>query len=151
MLRTAPWRRAPLLLLRRPVVFFGIVVATAVLAVAASAGVLFASTLGSASLQAQAADDCPERSMPTYTNVPQPSDLVRVNAAGVAAMRAAGVPGSAYWVDMTGTFVQSTQVTLFSRADALQHVTLLTPDHGQRGAWFPDDFAPRWVPRLAGK
>lgn len=140
-IRTAPWRRAPLLLLRRPVIFCGLAVATGVLAIAASAGPLFASTLGTASLRAQAADDCAQRSMPSVYTLPEPDYLVHVNAAGVAAIRSAGIPGHAYWADTTGAAIQATQITLFARAGALEHVQLLTPDHGQAGAWFPDDFA----------
>ena len=47
--------------------FAGIVVATAVPALAASAGLLSVSTLGTASLHAQAAETCPENSMPTIS------------------------------------------------------------------------------------
>lgn len=155
VLGMSPWRRALLLLLRRPVVFLGVAVATAVLAVAASAGVLFASTLGTASLQAQAGDDCPEASMPRvggamFGQSLRPGQLAKINADGVTALRQAGVPGQAYWVDLTGAQVQATQVTLFARPDALSHVQLLTPNTGQRGAWFPDDFAAKVNARAGG-
>lgn len=139
--RTASWRRAPLLLFQRPVVLFGIVAATGVLAVAASAGVLFASTLGTASLRAQARDACAEASIPRTTRCRRRSTSSGWNAAGVAAMRRVGIPGRAYWVDTTSAMIQSTQVTLFARAGALDHVRLLTPNRGQAGAWFPDGFA----------
>ena len=129
------------MLLHLPVLFLAVVVATGVLVVAASMGVLFASTLGTASLQTQAAEDCPEQSMPTLWALPQPVDLPRVNRAGVAAMRASGVVDDAYWVDVTGTSIQGLPVTIYAREGALAHVHTLTPDHGQTGAWFPDDVA----------
>jgi putative ABC transport system permease protein len=138
---TAPWWRAPALLLGRPVVFCAITLATAVLAVAASAGTLFASTLGTAALAAQAAGECPERAMPTFSMIPDPRYLAEANASGVAAMRTAGISGSAYWVDLTATYVRGAQVTLYARAGALQHVRRLSPDRGLAGVWVPDDFA----------
>jgi putative ABC transport system permease protein len=142
----APWRRAPLLLLSRPVIFAGIVVATAVLALAASAGLLLVSTLGTASLRAQAAESCPETSMPTisgsvYLDPGVGDRLPDVNAAGVTALRRAGVPGRGYWVDISSNQFQATPLTLFSRAGVLGHVRTLTLNRGQAGAWLPDDFA----------
>jgi putative ABC transport system permease protein len=146
LLQTAPWRRAPLLLLSRPVVFAGIAVASAVLALAASAGLLFGSTLGTASLRAQAAESCPESSMPTisgsvYLDPGVRDRLPDVNAAGVTALHRAGVPGDGYWVDISRSQFQATPVTLFARAGSLGHVHTLTPNRGQPGLWFPDDFA----------
>lgn len=139
-LASGPWLRAPLLLLRRPVVFLAIVVSTAVLGIAASSGVLFTSTLGTASLDAQAAGDCPELSMPSFFAALTAGDTATENAAGAAAMRRAGLRDP-YWVDLAGAQIQSVRITLYSRAGALDHVTLLTPNHGQPGAWFPDTFA----------
>jgi putative ABC transport system permease protein len=137
---SGPWLRAPLLLLRRPVVFLAIVVSTAVLAVATSSGVLFTSTLGTASLNAQAAGDCPELSMPSFFAALAAGDTATENAAGAAAMRRAGLRDP-YWVDLAGAQIQSVRITLYARAGALAHVHTLTPNHGQPGAWFPDTFA----------
>jgi putative ABC transport system permease protein len=146
VLGTAPWQRAPLLLLRRPVIFLGIAIATGVLAIAASAGVLFASTLGTASLRAQAAESCPEDSMPAlsaamFLDPGAHVSLTQVNDAGVTALRRAGIPGAGYAVDLTGGAIGPAPVTLFSRVGALDHVETLTPDAGQAGVWFPSDFA----------
>jgi len=139
-LLSGPWLRAPLLLVRRPVVFLAIVVSTAVLGIAASSGVLFTSTLGTASLNAQAADDCPELSMPSFSALVAGGDTAAENAAGSAAMRHAGLP-SPYWVDLAVAKIQSVPITLYARAGALAHVQTLTPDDGQPGAWFPSTFA----------
>ncbi|HZY76193.1 MAG TPA: FtsX-like permease family protein [Jatrophihabitantaceae bacterium] len=137
---SGPWLRAPLSLLRRPVVLLAVVVSTAVLAIAASSGVLFTSTLGTASLDAQAADDCPELSMPSFNAAVSGGRTPAENAAGAAAMRQAGLSG-AYWVDLAAAQIQTVPITLFARVGALAHVQPLTPDHGQPGAWFPDTFA----------
>ncbi|HEU5008413.1 MAG TPA: hypothetical protein VFT67_15665, partial [Jatrophihabitantaceae bacterium] len=139
-LASGPWLRAPLLLLRRPIVFLAIVVSTAVLGIAASSGVLFTSTLGTASLDAQAVDDCPELSMPSFFAALTAGDTASENAAGAAAMRRAGLRDP-YWVNLAGAQIQSVRITLYSRVGALDHVTLLTPNQGQPGAWFPDTFA----------
>lgn len=139
-LASGPWLRAPLLLLRRPVVFLAIVVSTAVLGIAASSGVLFTSTLGTASLDAQAADDCPELSMPSFFAATKAGNTAAENAAGAAAMRRAGLRDP-YWVDLAGAQIQSVRITLYARTGALAHVHTLTPNHGQPGAWLPDTFA----------
>lgn len=140
-LTCSPWTRAPLLLLRRPSVFLAIAAATAVLAIAASSGVLFLSTLGTASLRAQAADDCPEASLPSMQARVGGAQLAAENAAGATAMRSAGALGVPYWVDILGSQIQATPVTLYARQGALAHVRTITPNHGQPGAWIPDDFA----------
>ena len=128
-LLSAPWTRAPLLLLRRPVVFVAIAVATAVLAVAAASGVLFLSTVGTASLQVQAAADCPELSRPAF-EADVPSDrLAADDAAGLAAMRSASGT-SAYSAAISTARIQSSPVDLYSRPGALDHVSKLTPDDG---------------------
>jgi putative ABC transport system permease protein len=140
LLGAGPWLRAPLLLLRRPVVFLAIVVSTAVLGIAASSGVLFTSTLGTASLNAQAAGDCPELSMPSFDALVSGGGTAAENAAGAEAMRRVGLRDP-YWVDLAGTQIQTVPITLFSRVGALEHVDTLTPNHGQPGAWFPDTTA----------
>ena len=53
VLRTAPWVRAPGLLLRRPVLLAAIAGTFALLAVAAASGPLFLSSVGAAALQRQ--------------------------------------------------------------------------------------------------
>lgn len=50
VLRTAPWRRAPRLLLRRPAVLAAVAGTSALLAIAAASGPLFLSSAGAAAL-----------------------------------------------------------------------------------------------------
>jgi putative ABC transport system permease protein len=138
-LSTAPWLRAPLLLARRPSVFGAIVGAVAILTIAAASGVLFLSTLGTASLRAQAADDCPEYSLPGASASVDGPDVVRANRTGTARFHAAGLP-TPYTTDVGSATVQASMVHLFSRAGALEHVQRLTRSAGA-GAWFPDVFA----------
>jgi putative ABC transport system permease protein len=139
VLTTAPWLRAPLLLTRRPSVFLAIVGAAAILTIAASSGVLFLSTLGTASLRAQAADDCPQYSQPSVSADVSGSELASVRAGGIGQFRAAGLPAS-YTSELSLTTVQASTVHLFSRPGALAHVHRLTPANGT-GVWFPDVFA----------
>ena len=137
---TAPWRRAPLLLLRQPAVFLALVGASAILAVAAASGPLFLSTIGTASLHAQARQSCPEDAQPTV--------LASVPTSGVAAAAADGVRDFAAqglrpaYVAADGyAHVGTGLVHLFARPGALAHVTRLTADTGAAGVWVPDTFA----------
>jgi putative ABC transport system permease protein len=141
VLSTSPWTRAPLLLLRRPSVFLAIVGAAAVLAIAAASGVLFLSTLGTASLQAQAAADCPESSLPSATaNIPG-SQLAEVRAGGTARFRSEGL-ATPYTAEVGSSRIQDSSIHLLNREGALEHVKTLTPVAGAgAGAWFPDVFA----------
>lgn len=136
---TAPWLRAPLLLTRRPSVFLAIVGAAAILTIAASSGVLFLSTLGTASLRAQAASDCPQYSQPSVSADVTGSDLASVRAGGVKQFSAAGLPAP-YTSELSLINVQASTVHLFSRPGAVAHVQKLTPADGT-GVWFPDVFA----------
>ena len=139
-LTSTPWTRAPRLLLRRPVVFVSILLASAVLAIAASSGVLFLSTIGTASLRTEAAADCPELSLPAFTAQTQPAELAAADTAGRSALQSA--TGDPTYSATTATAqVQATRVNLFARTGALDHVQTLTPRTGAAGAWLPDDFA----------
>jgi putative ABC transport system permease protein len=141
VLSTSPWTRAPLLLLRRPSVFLAIVGAAVVLAIAAASGVLFLSTLGTASLQAQAAADCPESSLPSATASITGSQLAGVRAGGTARFRSQGLP-TPYTAEVGSSRIQDSSVHLLNRKGALEHVRTLTPVAGAgAGAWFPDVFA----------
>ena len=138
---TSPWRRAPLLLVRHPAVFLAIMAATAVLAIAASSGVLFLSTLDTASLQSQAALDCPERSMPAFAGQVSTSDqLPQARRDGLKAMTSHDPLGTPFAVEIGFARVQSVPITLYSRDDALDHVTKLRGSGGP-GVWVPDAFA----------
>jgi putative ABC transport system permease protein len=136
---TAPWLRAPLLLTRRPSVFLAIVGAAAILAIAASSGVLFLSTLGTASLRAQAADDCPQYSQPSVSTKVSGTELASVRTGGIHQFGAAGLPNP-YTSELSLINIQASTVHLFSRPGAVAHVQKLTPANG-KGVWFPDVFA----------
>ena len=88
VLRTAPWRRAPLLVLRHPAVLLAVAGTCALLAMAAASGPLFLSSVGAASLQGRVAEQCPEADRPAVSAPPGrvQGDTVR------AAMAAAGLP-----------------------------------------------------------
>jgi putative ABC transport system permease protein len=137
---TSPWVRAPLLLLRQPVVFLAIVAATGILAIAAASGPLFLSTIGTASLHAQAQQRCPESAQPTV-NALLPGDALPAAAKdGVSSFARSGLP-PAYYSANGYAHVGSSLVHLFSRKGALDHVTKLTPDTGAAGVWLPNVFA----------
>jgi putative ABC transport system permease protein len=141
VLGTAPWLRGPVLLVRRPTVFLAVLAATAVLSVAACSGVLFLSTLGTASLQVQSRDDCVEGSAPQFILGARPDRLAAVNGKAESVMRGASSRGQSHVVDLLSVNVQSGPVTLFAREGAIDHVQKLTPDTGRVGAWFPESFA----------
>jgi putative ABC transport system permease protein len=137
---TAPWRRAPLLLLRRPVVFLAIVGAACILAIAAASGPLFLSTIGTASLHAQAEQSCPEDAQPTATAMVGGTQLSSVSADGIRAFDNNGLTGA--YVSADGyAHIGPSLVHLYSRSDALDHVTRITPNTGARGVWLPDTLA----------
>lgn len=140
VLGATPWSRAPLLLLRRPTVFLAIAGAAGVLSVAAASGPLFLSTLGTASLQAQAASACPEYGLPTVTTQASAPRAAATTRIGDEAFRAQGLP-TPIVSDVGLAHVEAAGVHLFAKAGALDHVHKLTPDAGQRGVWFPDVFA----------
>ncbi|MDT4936339.1 MAG: putative transport system permease protein [Pseudonocardiales bacterium] len=142
-LRTSPWLRGPILLLRHPAVFLAIVAATAVLAIAAASGVLFVSTLDTASLQNQAAGDCPERSMPGFSSDVPAADAAGARVTGLRAMSAHEPLGTPYAVELGYATVQTVPVNFYSRPGALDHVTKLRSVGGP-GAWIPDNFVQQW-------
>lgn len=138
-LAAAPWRRAPLLLLRQPSVFLAVVGAVAILSIAAASGGLFLSTLGTASLRAQTAGDCPEAGLPSVSADVSGPQISAVRAGGAAQFRAGGLR-TPYTTEFGSATVQDSTVHLFSRPGALQHVQRLTPSAGA-GVWVPDVFA----------
>ncbi len=150
----SPWRRGPGLLLRRPVVFVAVALASAVLAIAAASGVLFLSTVGSAALHARAAADCPEAALPGATTWADPRGLDAARAAGQAQFRAAALPDP-YSVSVAVTQVLGAPAELLSRAGALDHVVKLTAatPAGQSGAgvWIPNDLAARGHLRVGSR
>lgn len=148
-LRTSPWTRGPVLLLRHPVVFLSIVAATAVLAIAASSGVLFVSTLDTAALQHEAQNDCAERSMPGFSADIPTNSLAAGRTAMLKTMAAHDSLGTPYAVELGYATVGATPVNFYSRDGALAHVTKVQ-DAGGSGAWIPDNFVAQWNVKAGG-
>lgn len=147
VLRTAPWRRAPLLVLRHPAVLLAVAGTCALLAMAAASGPLFLSSVGAASLQGRVAEQCPEADRPTASAPPG-----RVQDGTVrAAMAGAGLPApyavtevlvsAPFGVNTTGT-----QLTVYGRADAFEHVRRIRG--GGSGLWVSDLEAARQRVRI---
>lgn len=136
---TSPWLRAPVLLMRHPAVFLAIVAATAVLTIAAASGGLFVSTLDTASLQAQAAHDCPERSMAGFGAQVDAKDAALARKQGLAALDKRQPLGTPYAVEIAFAQLQTFQITLYSRPGALDHVTKVRGVGGP-GVWIPDNY-----------
>jgi putative ABC transport system permease protein len=148
VLTSSPWTRAPLLLLRKPSVFVAIVGAVAVLAIAAASGVLFLSTIGTASLQAQAADDCPEYSLPALSAEVPGAKLNAAVSAGTSGISASGLP-TPYAVGVGSASVENgLLVHLLDYPGALDHVQRVSG--GGPGAWVPDTFATKLGLRAGG-
>ncbi|GAB2460399.1 FtsX-like permease family protein [Jatrophihabitans fulvus] len=147
-LATLPWRRAPLLLLRRPAVFVAIVAATAVLGIAAASGPLFLSTVGTASLASQAGQTCPENSEPGMTVTVPGARAAIMTGRGEQALRRQGL-ATPRVVSIAEARVQRSFVHVFAAAGALDHVRTLTP-RGASGVWVPDTFAAKLGLRPGG-
>lgn len=157
---SAPWRRAPLLLLRTPGVVLALVLATAILGIAAASGPLFLASTGSATLTRGVEADCIEQSSPSVSNpaVAETAlgfgDFYRQQTGAeiengdhivTGAMQEIALP-TPYRVLIhdaelrPGTDPVNTSVTLFSRADALEHVEIVAGTDGP-GLWVSDRFA----------
>ncbi|MDT4931169.1 MAG: putative transport system permease protein [Pseudonocardiales bacterium] len=145
---TLPWRRAPILLFRQPVVFLAIVGAAAILAVAAASGPLFLSTIGTASLNAQAAQTCPESSLPGMATNVSGAQAASTERLGRQTMQRNALPNP-YSVAVGETHVQNSLIHLYGRPGALDHVTKLTKSAGS-GAWVPNVFAAKLGVRPGG-
>ena len=142
VLRTAPWVRAPGLLLRRPVLLAAIAGTFALLAVAAASGPLFLSSVGAAALQRQVAAKCPEADRPAVTTaISGAPGLVAGDRELRAGVTAAGLPPT-YRVDEIGITARfgpggvPIPLSVYSRADMFDHVTRLSG--GGSGLWVSD-------------
>ncbi|MGH8960786.1 MAG: hypothetical protein ACRDWT_06195 [Jatrophihabitantaceae bacterium] len=152
-LATSPWRRAPLLLLlRSPGVFVSCLLAAAILSMAASSGVLFLASTGTAALHNEAGLECPESSQPGITNdlgptqyasaEQSPAGLRRGDPAVRSAMTSSGLPDpylvATSYVSVAGG--PPAGALLFARPGALSHVQLVA-SAGGTGVWVPQSFA----------
>ena len=152
-LRTAPWLRAPVLLLRRPVVAAAVAGSCVLLAIAAASGPLFLASVGSAALQRNVSVQCPEADMPSLSrsDVRSAAAIKSDDAAVRSAMAGVGLP-----VPYRVTVAQPTAnlgrqasqpLTFYGRRDALDHVQKLRGTGGS-GVWISDLEAGRQNVRL---
>lgn len=153
-LRSAPWRRAPLLLLRRPVVALAVAGTCALLAVAAASGPLFLASVGASALQRTVAEQCPEADVPAVrrSDPQSAADIRRADAEARAALAATGLPAPyrvtvAQPIAQLGRDPQPQQLTFYGRADALDHVQKVRASAGA-GLWISDREAERRNVRL---
>jgi putative ABC transport system permease protein len=150
ILGTAPWRRAPGLLLRRPAVLAAIAGTCALLAIAAASGPLFLSSAGAAALQRRVAAQCPEADRPAVVGEPGPATSASVRAATVAA----GLPAP-YEVTTDqirapfGTNPDRMDLTLYARADVFAHVRKIRG--GGEGLWVSDLDARRYGVKIGDR
>lgn len=154
---TPPWRRAPWLLARQPIVFLALVLAAAVLAVATSSGPLFLASAGTAALHINATGGCPQSgepglvqaaaspNYPRFDSTGSTARLPRDDAAVKAAMIRRGLPspylvaGSTVPLNAPTTALPAA-ANLFYRPGALDHVVKRDGGPG-RGVWIPADVA----------
>ena len=144
---STPWRRAPFLLLRRPVVLASAAGACLVLAASMAAVPLFLSSSGTASLERQAAERCSVASGATLNATAESS---RFAAAAQATSRhrpelGPGIVTRLPLITLSVTPVaggQSWLTQLLSRTDAIDHVEPVEQtDVGEGGVWVSDRLA----------
>jgi putative ABC transport system permease protein len=140
-LSSAPWRRAPWLLRRRPGVLATVAGACAVLAAAVASVPLFLSSAGTESIAVQADERCPRDMGATYNFI--------ATAQGVAspprdpfAPLADTLGPTSRWARFPGVLVgadptDDTRVVVLTRNDALEHVDVIEGSPGP-GLWITD-------------
>lgn len=154
ILRTAPWRRAPLLLFRRPVVVVAVAGTCALLAVAAASGPLFLASVGASALQRTVSVQCPEADVPTVrrSDPQSAADIRRADGEVRAGLAAVGLPAP-YRVTVAqptarlGRDPRQQQLTVYGRSDALARVRPVRTGPGA-GLWISDLEARRQGVRL---
>ncbi|MEV4140237.1 FtsX-like permease family protein [Dactylosporangium sp. NPDC049742] len=141
-LSLAPWRRAPLLLLRRPSVAVAVAVATAVAVLPAAAGPLFLSSAGSATLRARTASVCPAALGSQVIAPERPVDPGVLAAAVTQEAEAAadGLGDPAVTLVSAGVAVGDNRVNIAGRSGFEGHVQRIAGGPGH-GLWLPDRFA----------
>lgn len=158
VLGTAPWLRAPLLLLRRPAVLLAVAGACLVLGVAAAVPALFLSSAGNAAFDRQVESQCDTQVGPRFGDLltPEPGDAERfagVERSVEESARRYGVVrrpvltlhgngGGPGGFTVTGAAGPATApaVTLLSRTGVLDAVEVLTRADAP-GLWLSDNTA----------
>jgi putative ABC transport system permease protein len=144
---SAPWRRAPLLLLRRPAVLISAAGACLVLAASIAAVPLFLSSSGTAALERQAAERCAAASGATLYATAEGSAFAAA-AEATSADRAELGPGIVTYLPRITLSVtpagggQSWLSQLLARTGAVDHLEPVEQaDVGEGGAWVSDRLA----------
>jgi putative ABC transport system permease protein len=146
-LTSAPWRRAPFLLLRRPAVLVSAAGACLVLAASVAAVPLFLSSSGTAALERQAAERCAAASGATLYVNDDVDDFVAAAAATSSSRTELGSGIVTYLPLVTLSVTpasggQSWLSQLLSRTDALDHIDVVErADVGEGGVWISDRLA----------
>ncbi|MFC4041372.1 ABC transporter permease [Dactylosporangium siamense] len=141
-LSLAPWRRGPLLLLRRPSVAVAIAVAVAVAVLPAAAGPVFLSSAGSATLRARTSSVCPAALGSQVVAPERPVDpAVLATAVTQEAQAAAeGLGDPAVTLVSAAVAVGDNRVNIAGRNGFEAHVQRIAGGPGH-GLWLPDRFA----------
>jgi hypothetical protein len=148
LLRTAPWRRAPLALLRQPTLLLTVAAVALVLGLAASVGPLFLASTSSAVVQEDLTEGCPTASglRVTSRGTLHPSDqfgpigerdaALRAAVAGIAHLQSTQLTavGPQLAVDTDGPDIN---VRLTYRSSLLDHIDPVD-DAGGDGVWIPE-------------
>lgn len=166
----APWRRAPALVLRTPLVMVAVVISTAILALASGSAALFLSSAASKATQLTMVQPCPTSSYPQITGK-RDYEAAPVNLATfpgnfnelvpkyggdrwssadeitdlTAAMRAEGLPTPQLLLQSGGQLAggvtdATPRVSVIYKQDAISHIEI-TSGTAKGGVLVPDDIA----------
>lgn len=147
-LTSAPWRRAPLLLWRRPGLLAAVAGATAVVAASLASVPLFTSSVGSASVQLQIDERCP-RDLGATRRFSAAAGAIRSPSPDPFTPVADRLGPSNWWARVEevplrtdGVGADPLEVNLLVRGGALDHVEVLESREGP-GVWLSDRAAER--------
>jgi putative ABC transport system permease protein len=139
---SAPWRRAPVLLLGRPGVLVTVASACTVMVASLASVPLFLSSVGSASVALQAEERCPRDTGASLALRPTP-DEVRTPSPDPFRPVAADLGPSNRWVEVEEATLAApgggpgTPVSLLARDRAVEHIEVLDGADGP-GLWITD-------------
>ena len=133
---STPWRRAPLLLWRRPGVLAAVAGACAVMAAAVAAVPLFLSSAGTASVGLQAEERCPRDTGVTRAAATATAALTAPIADPFAPLHGE-LTATNTWVARELIDLGETRTAILAREGAADHVAVLDGPRGE-GIWIPD-------------
>jgi putative ABC transport system permease protein len=146
-LTSAPWRRAPFLLWRRPGLLATVAGATAVVAASLAAVPLFSSSVGSASIDLQIEERCP-RDLGATRRFQAAAGSIRTPSPDPFVPVADRLGPSNWWAQLEDVpltadgATDALEVSLLVRGGALDHVEVLESREGP-GVWLSDRAADR--------